>query len=117
MRSDDVTAYVELANCLWGKKPALGDVMGGEETMGARAEGCEPVGDRRVARNPAVVDGDHGPNSGFGIRDSKAHEPVQLCLELGHRQLVTVSRGRAEAALARIRLVHVMKEQGYGSHV
>src|SRR5262249_23547986 len=102
----------------------LADVIGRDETMGTQAERLEPVGDQGVVRDAAVVDGKNYRDPGSGSRQPRAgsREPelrqaVDLCFEFGHRQLVAISRGRAEAGLARIRFVHVMKQQGYGSHV
>ena len=80
-----------------------------DEEVRAQSECFHAIGNDRVAGHTAVVDGDEGWNA-------QPREATELCLEIGERQLVAIGRGRAEAALRRIRRVHVMKEQGYGSH-
>src|SRR5262245_12385259 len=122
MRPDRVATSIELPNLLRREKSALADEIGRDETVGAQAARFQPVGDDRVVRGAAVVDGAHSLPA-FARRASGAprsppfHEAVKLRFERRHRQLVTIGRGRAEATLARIRFVHVMKEQGYASHV
>src|SRR5262245_14557383 len=122
MRPDRVATSIELPNLLRREKSALADVIGRDETVGAQTERFQPVGDDRVVRSAAVVDGDHSlpafaPRASGGTRGPQFDEAVKLRFERRHRQLVTIGRGRAEAALARIRFVHVMKEQGYASHL
>ena len=95
MRSHRVTARIELTNLLRREKSALADAIGGDETMRTQAECLEPVGDDREVRDAAVVEGEHGRDSGSviaasapgalaGRRDPKLREAVELCLELRH---------------------------------
>ena len=108
MRPDDVAARVELANLFGGEEPALADEIGGDEAVATPSHRLEPVGDDGVIGQPAVVE-----------RELRLDipQPVELRLERGYRQLVAIGRGRAEAALAGVRRVDVMKEQGYDSHL
>src|SRR4030095_12972634 len=71
MRSDRVTARIELANLLPCEKSALADVIGRDETVGTQAERFEPVGDHRVVRGAAVVHGNHSRDSGFAPRQAR----------------------------------------------
>jgi hypothetical protein len=117
MCSDDVSASVEFLDLRGCQKSALADEIGRDETMAAKAQRLEPVGDERVVGNPAVVEGHDRRGRAARNRDPQPDETIELCLEVAQRQLVAIGRGGAEATLRRIRHVHVMKEQGYGSHV
>src|SRR5216110_241396 len=108
MGAEDVTAGIELADLRGAHEPSLPDEIGGDEAMSSQAKRFQPVGDERVVRDAPVIEGEQ--------RRSLA-KAGELRLEMRDRQLVAVGCRRSEAALEGIRRIHIMKEQGYGSHV
>src|SRR5258705_7002061 len=108
MRAEDVAARIEFADLRGGHKPALPDEIGGDEATSSQVQRFQPVGDERVVRDAPIIEGE--------LRRSLP-KAVELRLEMGNRQLVAVGCRRTEAALERIRRIHIMKEQGYDSHV
>src|SRR5205814_8535402 len=108
MSAEDVAARGEFADVRGGDEPALPDEIGGDEAMSSQAKRFQPVGDEGVVRETPIIEGE--------LRASLS-KAVKLRLEMRNRQLVAVGCRRTETALERIRHVHIMKEQGYDSHV
>src|SRR6266581_9367222 len=108
MGAEDVTAGFELADLRGAHEPSLPDDIGGDEAMSSQAKRFQPVGDEGVVRDAPIIEGE--------LRGSLS-KAVELRLEMRDRQLVAVRCRRPEAAFARIRRIHIMKEQGYDAHV
>src|SRR6266498_1736808 len=108
MGAEDVASRIEFADLRGGHEPVLPDEIGGDEAMSSQVQRFQPVGDERVVRDAPIIEGE--------LRGD-IPKAVKLRLEIKNRQLVAVGCRRPEAALARIRRIHIMKEQGYDAHV
>lgn len=88
MRAQMMAARVEFANLLTGEKAWSIDEVSRHEAVSPPVESIEPIGDLRVVRLAAIVEGQRE----WQPRRRQRRQRGEMRVELANRQLVTVGR-------------------------